>query len=66
MALKGKILLELINNQQDIPYIAVPKREGMSFSGMAKLKLKSFLKVSRRKSLKILILFFFHFRISFF
>ena len=44
MALKGKILLDwkLINNQQDIPYIAGPKQEGMSFSGMIKLKLKFF------------------------
>ena len=40
MALKGKILLELINNQQGIPYIAEPKREAMPFSGMIKLKLK--------------------------
>ena len=33
---------KLINNQQGIPYIAEPKREGMSFSGMIKLKLKFF------------------------
>ena len=39
MALNGKILLEPINNQQGIAYIAGPKQEGMSFSGMIKLNL---------------------------
>ena len=43
MALKEKILLETSTIiKQDIPYIAGPKREGMPFSGMIKLK---FLKV---------------------
>ena len=32
----------LINNQQDIPYIVRPKREGMPFSGKIKLKLNFF------------------------
>ena len=31
-----------MSNQQGIPYIAGPKREGMPFSGMIKLKLKFF------------------------
>ena len=30
----------IINNQQDTPYIAGPKPEGMPFSGMIKLKFK--------------------------
>ena len=37
MALKGKILLQLINNQRGIPHIPGPKREGMSLSEMIKL-----------------------------
>ena len=41
----------------------MPKREGVPFSGMINLKLK-FLKVCRIKSLKVSILFFFHFRIG--
>ena len=39
---KGKFYRKLINNQQDIPYLAGPKPEGMPFSGMIKLKLKFF------------------------
>ena len=31
MAFKGKFYLKLINNQQDKPYIAGPKREGMPY-----------------------------------
>ena len=31
-----------MNNQQDIPYIAGPKQEGMPFSEMIKLNLKFF------------------------
>ena len=42
MALKGTILLELINNQQGIAYTAGPKREGMAFSGMINLNLNLF------------------------
>ena len=42
MALKGKFYWKLINNQQDIPYIAGPKQEGTPFSGMIKPKLKFF------------------------
>ena len=42
MALKGKFCWKLINNQQGIPYIAGPKREGMPFRRMIKLKLKFF------------------------
>ena len=49
MALKEKILLETSTIiKQDIPYIAGPKREGMPFSGLIKLK---FLKVCRIKSI---------------
>ena len=39
MALKGKFYWKLINNQHDIPYIAGPKREGMLFSGIVKLRI---------------------------
>ena len=61
MALKEKILLETSTIiKQDIPYIAGPKREGMPFSGMIKLK---FLKVCRIKSIKVLVFFLFIFRI---
>ena len=35
-----KVYWKLINNQQGIPYIAGPKREGMPFGGMIKLKIK--------------------------
>ena len=56
MALKEKILLETSTIiKQDIPYIAGPKREGMPFSGMIKLK---FLKVCRIKSIKIIKIIF--------
>ena len=62
MALKEKILLETSTIiKQDIPYIAGPKREGMPFSGMIKLK---FLKVCRIKSIKS-INFFFSFILEF-
>ena len=61
MALKEKILLETSTIiKQNIPYIAGPKREGMPFSGMIKLK---FLKVCRIKSIKVLVFFLFIFRI---
>ena len=39
MALKEKFYWKLINNQHDIPYIAGPKREGMLFSGIVKLRI---------------------------
>ena len=56
MALKEKILLETSTIiKQDIPYIAGPKREGMPFSGMIKLK---FLKVCRIKSIKSIKIIF--------
>ena len=50
MALKGKgqFYWKLINNQQGIPYIAGPKREGMHFSGMIKLKLKFFISMQNK------------------
>ena len=40
--IKGKFYWKVVNNQQDIPYIAEPIREGMPFSGMIKLKLNFF------------------------
>ena len=47
MILKEKILLETSAIvKQDMPYIAVTKREGIPFSGMAKRK------VCRIKSMK--------------
>ena len=50
MILKEKILLETSTIvKQDMPYIAVTKREGIPFSGMAKRKS---LKVCRIKSMK--------------
>ena len=52
----GNFYWKLINNQQDIPYTAGPKREGMPFSGMIKLKL---LKVCRIKSIKSIKIFSF-------
>ena len=59
--MKGEILLESYNSQTGHTYIAGPKQEGMSFSGMIELK---FLKVCRIKSIKgIKIFFLFHFRI---
>ena len=35
-----KVYWKLINNQQGIPYTAGPKREGVSFGEMIKLKIK--------------------------
>ena len=50
MALKGKVYWKYSNNQQGIPYIPAPNLEGM---------------LCKIKSIKISILFFFHFRIFF-
>ena len=50
MALKGKVYWKHSNNQQGIPYIPAPNLEGM---------------LCKIKSIKISILFFFHFRIFF-
>ena len=61
IALKGEILLDTSTIvKQYIPYIVGPKRDGMLFSGMIKLK---FLKVCRIKSIKVLVFFLFIFRI---
>ena len=38
----AKFYFKLINNQQDVPCIAGPKREGMPFSGKIKLGLNFF------------------------
>ena len=55
IALKGEILLDTSTIiKQYIPYIVGPKRDGMLFSGMIKLK---FLKVCRIKSIKVSVFF---------
>ena len=45
-----------MTNQQDIPYIAGPKQEGMSFSGMIKSKL-NFFKNMQNKIIKSIFYF---------
>ena len=54
---------KLTNNQQGIPYIAGPKQEGMTFSGMIKTKLKFFKSMQNKitKNINIIFLSFLNF-----
>ena len=54
----GKFYRKLINNQQGIPYLAGPKREGIVFSGMVKLKRVKSIKSSKFFFLFHLIIFY--------